>query len=80
MTKDNLVDFPEPTELNLRFSLETRKNTLVSLYRGDEIIGQFLMDWDHFPFTSELLVSGNLGEVYDILAERGRKLRLKKNQ
>ena len=45
---------------------------LVTLSQGDQVLGQFRMDWEHWPFQPELISRSNAWmKVIDILYELG---------
>lgn len=53
---------------------EMLKSMLATLHRGDSVVGQFRMDWEHWPFKGELLAD-TFGQVLDRFAAIGRALR-----
>jgi hypothetical protein len=51
---------------------ESMKDMLITLNRGDRVVGYFIMDYPHWPFQPELLHQGSTWmRVIDILYELG---------
>ena len=51
---------------------ESMQNMLVALYRRDQVLGRFRMDWEHWPFQPELISQSNAWmKVIDTLYELG---------